>query len=175
VIRVRTGRRWPARISALAPLRETAKLPPGAPTLRAARRASITGAGRLVVTGSAPEPTLAREQSPPRYPAVAVGKAARGTGLGRLLVDAIEQREAERWLAAVELHALTHARGFYQQLGYAAYGDLLSEAGIEHISMHKELRYGLPSMAAGLRLARSRRRRGGAWRDGGECARRVFR
>jgi predicted GNAT family N-acyltransferase len=65
-------------------------------------------------------------------------KAARGTGLGRLLVDAIEQRETERWLAAAELHAQTHARSFYQQLGYAAYGDLFSEAGIEHISMRKE-------------------------------------
>jgi predicted GNAT family N-acyltransferase len=66
-------------------------------------------------------------------------KAARGTGLGRLLVDAIEQREAERWLAAVELHAQTHARSFYQQLGYTAHGDLFSEAGTEHISMRKEL------------------------------------
>jgi predicted GNAT family N-acyltransferase len=51
-------------------------------------------------------------------------------------VDAIEQWAAERGLAAVELHAQTHARNFYQQFGYAAYGDLFSEAGIEHISMN---------------------------------------
>ena len=70
---------------------------------------------------------------------LAVGKAARGTGLGKLLVHAIEQRAAERGLAAVELHAQAHARGFYQQLGYAAYGDSFSEAGIEHVSMRKEL------------------------------------
>jgi predicted GNAT family N-acyltransferase len=67
-------------------------------------------------------------------------KAARGTGLGRLLADATGQREAERRLAAVELHAQTHPRSFCQQLGYAACGDLFSEAGIEHISMRKELR-----------------------------------
>ena len=60
-------------------------------------------------------------------------------GLGKLLVHAIEQRAAERGLAAVELHAQAHARGFYQQLGYAAYGDSFSEAGIEHVSMRKEL------------------------------------
>ncbi len=40
---------------------------------------------------------------------------------------------------AVDLHGQTHARGFYQQLGYAAYGELFSEAGIEHISTRKEL------------------------------------
>jgi len=71
---------------------------------------------------------------------LAVGKPARGMGLGKLLVHAIEQRAAERGLAAVELHAQTHASGFYQQLGYAAYGDSFPEARIEHINMRKELR-----------------------------------
>lgn len=56
-----------------------------------------------------------------------------------MLVHAIEQRAVECGLAAVELHAQTHACGFYQRLGYAASGDPFSEAGIEHISMCKEL------------------------------------
>jgi predicted GNAT family N-acyltransferase len=60
-------------------------------------------------------------------------------GLGRLLVLAIEQRAAERGLAAVELHAQTRACGFYQQLGYAPYGEMFVEDGIEHISMRKQL------------------------------------
>jgi predicted GNAT family N-acyltransferase len=110
-----------AHIPTLVPLRENREAAAerlDATTLRAVRRASITG---IFVTAKSGD------------------KAARGTGLGRLLVDAIEQREAERWLAAVELHAQTHARSFYQQLGYAAYGDFFSEAGIEHISMRKEL------------------------------------
>jgi predicted GNAT family N-acyltransferase len=110
-----------AHIPTLVPLRENREAAAerlDATTLRAVRRASITG---IFVTAKSGD------------------KAARGTGLGRLLVDAIEQREAERWLAGVELHAQTHARSFYQQLGYAAYGDLFSEAGIEHISMRKEL------------------------------------
>jgi predicted GNAT family N-acyltransferase len=97
------------------------------------------GAGRLVITGPAPG-SAGRETRPTGVLGrLAVGKAARGRGRGKLLVHAIEQRAAERGLAAVELHAQAHARGFYQQLGYAAYGDLFSEAGIEHISMRKQL------------------------------------
>ena len=98
------------------------------------------GAGRLVVTGSAPDADPGQgAKATGVLGRLAVGKAARGTGLGKLLVHAIEQRAAERGLAAVELHAQAHARGFYQQLGYAAYGDSFSEAGIDHVSMRKEL------------------------------------
>jgi predicted GNAT family N-acyltransferase len=133
-----------AHIPTLVPLRgnrEAAAERLDATTLRAVTRASITGAGRLVVIDSAPDASPGQGTEPNGILGrLAAGKAARSTGLGRLLVDAIEQREAERWLAAVELHALTHARSFYQQLSYAAYGDLFSEAGIEHISTRKELR-----------------------------------
>jgi len=94
------------------------------------------GAGRLVFAHSA---LLQGEKAIGVLGRLAVGKAARGMGLGRLLVQAIEQRAAERGLTVVELHAQTHACGFYQQLGYAAHGDLFSEAGIEHVSMRKEL------------------------------------
>jgi predicted GNAT family N-acyltransferase len=98
------------------------------------------GAGRLVIIGSAPDASLGqRTRGTGILGRLAVGKAARGMGLGKLLVHAIEQRATECGLAAVELHAQMHARGFYQQLGYAAYGDLFSEAGIVHISMRKEL------------------------------------
>lgn len=99
------------------------------------------GAGRLVIVSSGPDADLGREtKASGILGRLAVGKAARGMGLGKLLVRAIEQRAAERGLSVVELHAQTHACGFYQQLGYAAHGELFSEAGIEHISMRKELR-----------------------------------
>ncbi len=97
------------------------------------------GAGRLVITGPAPDGAGQETRPTGVLGRLAVGQAARGRGLGKLLVHAIEQRAAERGLAAVELHAQSHARGFYQRLGYAAYGDLFSEAGIEHISMRKQL------------------------------------
>ena len=100
----------------------------------------LAGAGRLVIIGSAPDADLGQgTKATGILGRLAVGKDARGMGLGKLLVHAIEQRATECGLATVELHAQTHARGFYRQLGYAAYGDLFSEAGIEHISMRKEL------------------------------------
>ncbi|WP_414721083.1 GNAT family N-acetyltransferase, partial [Streptomyces sp.] len=53
---------------------------------------------------------------------LAVSKAARGLGVGAALVRAIEDAARERGLSAVDLHAQTHALGFYERLGYAAYG-----------------------------------------------------
>ncbi|MBL1073062.1 GNAT family N-acetyltransferase [Nocardia sp. 2] len=70
---------------------------------------------------------------------LAVLKEARGTGLGVALVRAIENRVRERGLATVELHSQTHAQGFYERLGYAAYGEIGMDAGIPHIWMRKAL------------------------------------
>ncbi len=65
---------------------------------------------------------------------------ARGTGTGAALVRAAEERARERGLAAIELHAQTHALGFYRKLGYTAYGAEFLDAGISHRHMRKELR-----------------------------------
>ncbi|MFC9996525.1 GNAT family N-acetyltransferase [Nocardia sp. NPDC127526] len=70
---------------------------------------------------------------------LAVLKETRGTGLGVALVRAIEDRARERGLTAVELHSQTQARGFYERLGYSAYGDIDDDAGIPHIWMRKPL------------------------------------
>lgn len=70
---------------------------------------------------------------------LAVVKAARGLGTGAALVRAIEDAARERGLTAVDLHAQTHALGFYERLGYAAYGEEMIEAGIGHRSMRREL------------------------------------
>ncbi|WP_280354768.1 GNAT family N-acetyltransferase [Nocardia otitidiscaviarum] len=71
---------------------------------------------------------------------LAVAKRARGTGLGAALVRAIEERACERGLVAVELHAQTQAQGFYERLGYTAFGEPdWEDAGIEHIWMRKTL------------------------------------
>ena len=116
------------------------ELDPGADHFLALLDGVPVGAGRLTVIDSERDADPGRRgQRTGVLGRLAVGKAARGTGLGKLLVHAIEQRSIERELTAVELHAQTHARGFYEQLGYATYGDLFFEAGIEHISMRKEL------------------------------------
>jgi len=95
-----------------------------------ARRAgAVVGTGRLVVR---PEGTGVIGR-------MAVLPSARGTGVGTALLRALEQRARERGLPAVELHAQSHARGFYDHAGYTAYGEEYLEAGIPHVSMRKPL------------------------------------
>ncbi|MFD4562463.1 GNAT family N-acetyltransferase [Streptomyces sp. NPDC058469] len=66
---------------------------------------------------------------------LAVTKEARGLGVGVALVRAIEDAARARGLAAVDLHAQTHALGFYERLGYEAYGPEFPDAGIPHRAM----------------------------------------
>ncbi|MCS0636415.1 GNAT family N-acetyltransferase [Streptomyces sp. LP05-1] len=70
---------------------------------------------------------------------LAVDRAARGLGVGVALVRAIEEAARARGLTAVDLHAQTHALGFYERLGYAAYGGEFPDAGIPHQAMRREL------------------------------------
>ncbi|MBT2441909.1 GNAT family N-acetyltransferase [Streptomyces sp. ISL-36] len=70
---------------------------------------------------------------------LAVAKAARGLGVGVALVRAIEDAARERGLKAVDLHAQTHALGFYERLGYEAYGPEFPDAGIPHRAMRRML------------------------------------
>ncbi len=103
------------------------------------RGARAVGAGRLVVE----EPGF--EGADPALGAVghlgrlAVRPEARGTGLGVDLVLAIEARAAERGLRVVALSAQTHALGFYERLGYSAYGSEFDDAGLPHRWMSRVL------------------------------------
>ncbi|MFE2152258.1 GNAT family N-acetyltransferase [Streptomyces lavendulae] len=71
---------------------------------------------------------------------LAVRKSARGLGVGVALVRAIEAEAAGLGLTAVDLGAQTHATGFYERLGYVAYGPEFEDAGIPHRSMRRSLR-----------------------------------
>ncbi|MTE14715.1 GNAT family N-acetyltransferase [Nocardia aurantiaca] len=86
------------------------------------------GAGRLIVRDGVG--VLGR---------LAVLAQTRGVGLGVALVRAIEERVRQRGLDAVELHSQTRARGFYEKLGYRAYGEIGIDAGIPHIWMRRTL------------------------------------
>lgn len=86
------------------------------------------GAGRLIVQGGVG--MLGR---------LAVLSETRGTGLGAALVRAIEERARDRGLSGIELHAQTQAIGFYEKLGYRAYGEIEMDAGIPHIWMRRDL------------------------------------
>ena len=85
----------------------------------------VVGTGRLLPTG-----TVGR---------MAVDPALQGNGVGAAVLARLEQRARERGHRTVELHAQTHARGFYERAGYSPYGEVYLEAGIEHLSMRKEL------------------------------------
>ena len=55
------------------------------------------------------------------------------------MLACLEDRARERGHRTVELHAQVHAAGFYDKAGYTPYGEVYLEAGIEHVSMRKEL------------------------------------
>jgi len=70
---------------------------------------------------------------------VAVLKSHRGQDLGlgvmQALIDACYTMGGEKQRQS--LHAQTHARGFYEKLGFTAYGEEFEEAGIPHIAMER--------------------------------------
>ncbi|MFF7857071.1 GNAT family N-acetyltransferase [Streptomyces sp. NPDC007904] len=70
---------------------------------------------------------------------LAVTREARGLGVGAALVRAIEDAARARGLTAVDLHAQTQALGFYERLGYTAYGPEFPDAGIAHRAMRRAL------------------------------------
>ena len=74
---------------------------------------------------------------------VAVLPPLRGTGIGAAVMAALEERARRRGMQSLELHAQVPVRGFYERLGYTAFGDEYDEAGIPHISMRKSLRKSL--------------------------------
>jgi len=53
------------------------------------------------------------------------------TGIMQALIDACCTMGGDRQI----LHAQTHARAFYEKLGFTAYGEEFMDAGIPHIAM----------------------------------------
>jgi predicted GNAT family N-acyltransferase len=87
--------------------------------------------GRLVGTGRLrPDGIVGR---------MAVAESARQQGVGAAVLALLEQVAAARGHRQVELHAQLHAAGFYDRAGYERVGDVYLEAGIEHVTMRKEL------------------------------------
>lgn len=70
---------------------------------------------------------------------VAVAPEARGTGLGRVVMEGLEElaRRSDRPL--VKLASQASAIGFYERIGYVAYGEPFMEAGIVHRWMEKRV------------------------------------
>ncbi|MEV0255447.1 GNAT family N-acetyltransferase [Streptomyces sp. NPDC050732] len=96
------------------------------------------GTGRLL-TGAAAAAKNGGEAGVGALGRLAVTRSARGLGVGASLVAAIEDAARARGLTAVDLHAQTHALGFYERLGYEVYGPEFPDAGIPHRAMRKSL------------------------------------
>ncbi|MEU9973228.1 GNAT family N-acetyltransferase [Streptomyces sp. NPDC051014] len=96
------------------------------------------GTGRLLYGEKAAEKT-GGDPSLGSLGRLAVSEEARGLGIGVALVRAIEDAARAHGLSTVDLHAQTHALGFYERLGYEPYGPEYEEAGIPHRGMRRAL------------------------------------
>lgn len=71
---------------------------------------------------------------------VCVLRDARGTGLGAALMQAtVAQFRSMPGIKRVKLGAQLHALAFYERLGFAPYGEVFLDAGIEHRDMVLDL------------------------------------
>jgi predicted GNAT family N-acyltransferase len=96
------------------------------------------GTGRLLY-GEAAAGKTGGEVSVGSLGRLAVTREARGLGVGAALVRAVEDAARARGLTAVDLHAQTQALGFYERLGYTAYGPEFLDAGMPHRAMRRVL------------------------------------
>lgn len=112
---------------------------PTADHLVAVEADTVVGTGRLVVEPPGFEGTDPALGQVGHLGRLAVLPRARGSGLGVTLVRAIERRAGERGLRVMVLSAQTYAEGFYERLGYTAYGAVFDDAGIDHRWMRREL------------------------------------
>lgn len=95
----------------------------------------VLGTGRLVDPGGV--------VAAGRLGRMAVEPAARGAGVGAALLVELMRAAADRGLARVELHAQVGARSLYARAGFAAYGGMFMEQGLEHVAMASDLLPGL--------------------------------
>ncbi|MEU0941941.1 GNAT family N-acetyltransferase [Streptomyces canus] len=96
------------------------------------------GTGRLLF-GEAAAGKTGGDASVGSLGRLAVTRRARGLGVGAALVRAVEEAARARGLTAVDLHAQTQALGFYERLGYVAYGPEFLDAGMPHRAMRRVL------------------------------------
>jgi predicted GNAT family N-acyltransferase len=70
---------------------------------------------------------------------MAVRKSWRRKGVGAALLGALLEEARSRGMGRIELHAQTHAAGFYRRFGFSARGAEFLEAGIPHLEMTLDL------------------------------------
>lgn len=70
---------------------------------------------------------------------LAVERSGRRRGIGRAVLEAAERSARVAGARKLALHAQVPVKAFYERSGYAAYGDVFEEEGIDHVAMEKQL------------------------------------
>ncbi len=70
---------------------------------------------------------------------IAVKKPYRGKGIGKTIMKSLMDEAIKMQFPEIWLSSQYHAKGFYEKLGFTAFGDIYQEAGIDHIKMKRNL------------------------------------
>lgn len=74
-----------------------------------------------------------------KFGRLVVAREARRRGIAAGMLAEAERRARSMRARRLVLSAQTYAIGLYEAAGYVAFGDTYDDAGIEHISMEREL------------------------------------
>lgn len=109
--------------------REQDGMDAGAHHILASRNGTPLGTARILIKGETGK--IGR---------VCVLRAERGRGLGAALIEAcLAHLRTVPGVTRAELGAQTHALGFYERLGFRAFGPVYDDAGIAHRDMERAL------------------------------------
>lgn len=96
----------------------------------------------LALDGDLPVGTarLLRSGATGKIGRVCVAQSHRGTGLGAALIRvSLERLATEPGISRAQLGAQTYAIGFYEKLGFEAYGPVYDSARIPHRDMERDV------------------------------------
>src|SRR5690606_5713801 len=89
-------------------------------------------AGTPIGTGRLVPPGAAQPDAPAIIGRMAVRADWRGRGVGAAIVRVLLEQARLHGYPRVELHAQTHAEGFYARLGFQSFGEQYLECDIPH-------------------------------------------
>lgn len=74
-----------------------------------------------------------------KFRQMAVDSEYQAAGIGKQLMQAAEKDAQSNGFKLIELHARQYAVGFYEKLGYHAFGTVFEEVTLPHLAMKKFL------------------------------------
>ncbi|MGM0418447.1 MAG: GNAT family N-acetyltransferase [Thermodesulfobacteriota bacterium] len=74
-----------------------------------------------------------------KFERIALRKEWRGRGYGKKMIQFMESLVKKSGYKNIKMHSQVYAVPFYEKMGYMAFGETFSEAGISHKTMYKQL------------------------------------